>query len=72
MHSEKLVSAQLIAYLPLHTFGQCVAKYPNQYPTLIFSHLDQFLCLAFAQLTYHESLRNIEICLRYGDTNTKA
>ena len=64
MHTGKLVFAQLMAHLPLHTFRQCVAKYPNRYPTLTFSHLDQFLCLAFAQLTYRESLRDIETCLR--------
>ena len=57
MHAGKLVFAQLMAHLPLHTFRQCVAKYPSRYPTLTFSHLDQFLCLAFAQLTYRESLR---------------
>jgi hypothetical protein len=64
MHAGKLVFAQLMAHLPLHTFRQCVANYPSRYPTLKFSHLDQFLCLAFAQLTYRESLRDIETCLR--------
>ena len=64
MHSGKLVFAQLMAHLPFHTFRQCVAQYPSHYPTLTFSHLDQFLCLAFAQLTYRESLRDIETCLR--------
>ena len=64
MNAGKLVFAQLMAHLPLHTFRQCVANYPNRYPTLTFSHLDQFLCLAFAQLTYRESLRDIETCLR--------
>ncbi|MBZ0094231.1 MAG: IS4 family transposase [Sulfuricella sp.] len=64
MHAGELVFAQLMGYLPLHTFRQCVAKYPSRYPTLKFSHLDQFLCLAFAQLTYRESLRDIETCLR--------
>jgi hypothetical protein len=64
MHSGKLVFAQLMAHLPLHTFRQCAANYPSRYPTLTFSHLDQFLCLAFAQLTYRESLRDIETCLR--------
>jgi len=64
MHTGKLVFAQLMAHLPLHTFRQCVANYPSRYPTLTFSHLDQFLCLAFAQLTYRESLRDIETCLR--------
>jgi len=64
MHTGKLVFAQLMGHLPLHTFRQCVANYPSRYPTLKFSHLDQFLCLAFAQLTYRESLRDIETCLR--------
>ena len=64
MHSGKLVFAQLMDHLPLHTFRRCVAKYPGRYPTLTFSHLDQFLCMAFAQLTFRESLRDIETCLR--------
>jgi DDE family transposase/uncharacterized protein DUF4372 len=64
MHSGKLVFAQLMEHLPLHTFRRCVAKYPSRYPTLTFSHLDQFLCMAFAQLTFRESLRDIETCLR--------
>lgn len=64
MYAGKLVFAQLVAHLPLHTFRQCVANYPSRYPTLTFSHLDQFLCLAFAQLTCRESLRDIETCLR--------
>jgi hypothetical protein len=64
MHAGKLVFAQLMGHLPLHTFRQCVAKYPSRYPTLKFSHLDQFLCMAFAQLTCRESLRDIETCLR--------
>ena len=64
MHSGKLVFAQLMEHLPLHTFRRCVAKYPSRYPTLRFSHLDQFLSMAFAQLTFRESLRDIETCLR--------
>jgi len=64
MHTGKLVFAQLMEYLPLHTFRRCVSRYPSRYPTLTFSHLDQFLCMAFAQLTYRESLRDIETCLR--------
>ena len=64
MHSGKLVFAQLMDHLPLHTFRRCVGKYPSRYPTLSFSHLDQFLCMAFAQLTFRESLRDIETCLR--------
>ena len=64
MYSGQLVFAQLMEHLPLHTFRRCVQRYPSKYPTKIFSHLDQFLCMAFAQLTYRESLRDIETCLR--------
>ena len=64
MHAGKLVFAQLMEHLPLRTFHQCVARYSGRYPTLKFSHFDQFLCMAFAQLTYRESLRDIETCLR--------
>jgi len=67
MHTGKLVFAQLMDHLPLHTFRRCVAN-PGRYPTLTFSHLDQFLCMAFAQLTYRESLRDIETCLRAHET----
>ena len=64
MFVGKLVFAQLMDFLPLHTFRRCVARYPAHYPTKTFSHLDQFLCMAFAQLTFRESLRDIEVCLR--------
>ena len=64
MYSGQLVFAQLMDHLPLHTFRRCVRRYPSKYPTKTFSHLDQFLCMAFAQLTYRESLRGIETCLR--------
>jgi len=60
----KLVFAQLMDFLPLHTFRRCVARYPSNYPTKTFSHLDQYLSMAFAQLTFRESLRDIEVCLR--------
>jgi hypothetical protein len=68
MHAGKPVFAQLMDHVPLHTFRRCVAKYPSRYPTLSFSHLDQFLSMAFAQLTYRESLRDIETCLRANST----
>ena len=64
MFSGQLVFAQLMEHLPLHTFRRCVQRYPSRYPTKTFSHLDQFLCMAFAQLTFRESLRDIETCLR--------
>jgi len=64
MHTGKLVFAQLMEHLPLHTFRRSVERFPSNYPTKTFSHLDQVLCMAFAQLTYRESLRDIEACLR--------
>jgi hypothetical protein len=64
MFSGQLVFAQLMEHLPLHTFRRYVRRYPSKYPTKTFSHLDQFLCMVFAQLTYRESLRDIETCLR--------
>jgi len=63
-----LVFAQLMDFLPLHTFRRCVARYPSSYPTKTFSHLDQYLCMAFAQLTFRESLRDIEVCSRAQDS----
>jgi hypothetical protein len=68
MYSGKLVLAQLMDYLPLHSFRRCVTRYPARNPALRFSHLDQFLCMAFAQLTFRESLRDIETCLRAHTT----
>src|ERR1700726_1812562 len=68
MYVGKLVFAQLMDFLPLHTFRRCVGRYPSNYPTKTFSHLDQHLCMAFAQLTFRESLRDIEVCLRAQDS----
>jgi hypothetical protein len=51
-------------HLPLTTFRRCVARYHGEFKVQSFSCLDQFLCMTFAQLTYRESLRDIEICLR--------
>ena len=51
-------------FLPLHDFRKCVARYRGNYKVRRFSCLDQFLSMAFAQLTYRESLRDIEVCLR--------
>jgi hypothetical protein len=64
MNQGKLVFAQLMQHLPLTTFRRCVARYQGQFKVQSFSCLDQFLCMAFAQLTYRESLRDIEVCLR--------
>lgn len=64
MYGGKLVFAQLMEFAPWHTFRRLVAKYRGDFNVRSFSCLDQFLCLAFAQLTYRESLRDIEACLR--------
>ncbi|MGH8694180.1 MAG: IS4 family transposase [Burkholderiales bacterium] len=64
MNQGKLVFAQLMQHLPLTTFRRCVARYQGEHKVKTFSCLDQYLCMAFAQLTYRESLRNIEACLR--------
>jgi hypothetical protein len=64
VHTGRLIFAQLMDFLPLPEFRHCVARYHGEYKVRGFSCLDQFLCLAFAQLTYRESLRDIETCLR--------
>lgn len=64
MASERTVFSQLLDFLPRHEFNKCVCRYQGNYRTRDFSCLDQFLCLAFAQLTGRESLRDIETCLR--------
>jgi hypothetical protein len=64
MNQGKLVFAQITEHLPLTTFRRCVARYAGAYKVKSFSCLDQYLSMAFAQLTYRESLRDIEACLR--------
>ncbi len=64
MHTGRLIFSQVMDYLPMHTFRQCVNRYQGNRKIKNFSCLDQFLCMAFAQLTYRESLRDIEVCLR--------
>src|SRR6202162_2792050 len=64
MNRGKLVFAQLMQHLPLTTFRRCVTRYRGAFKVKSFSCQDQFLCMAFAQLTYRESLRDIEVCLR--------
>ena len=63
MYVGKLVFSQVMDFMPLHTFRRCVARYRGNYKVKTFTCLDQFLCLAFAQITYRESLRDIEACL---------
>ena len=64
MNTGKLVFAQLMDPLQLPIFRKCVKQYAESSKTVSFSYLDQFLCRAFAQLTYRESLRDIEACSR--------
>ena len=64
MYTGKIVFAQVIDHLPLHTFRRCVRRYGGDYRIKSFSCLDQYLCMAFAQLTYRDSLRDVETCLR--------
>jgi len=64
MNQGRLVFAQLTQHLPLTTFRRCVARYDGEHKVKSFSCLDQYLCMAFAQLTFRESLRDIEACLR--------
>jgi len=64
MNTERTIFSQIMDYLPLHEFRKCVKRYRGHYKVQSFSCLDQFLCMAFAQLTYRESLRDIEACLR--------
>ncbi len=64
MNQGKLVFSQLMAFLPLSTFRRCVATHQGDHKVHDFTCMDQFLTMAFAQLTYRESLRDIEVNLR--------
>jgi hypothetical protein len=64
MDTGKPIFAQVMDFLPVYEFHQCVQRYHGHYKVKSFSSWDQFLCMAFAQLTYRESLRDIEACLR--------
>ena len=64
MYAGKLAFAQVMEFAPWYTFRRLVAKYGGDFNVRSFSWLDQSLCLAFAQLTYRESLRDIEACAR--------
>ena len=64
MYSGKLVFSQLMDFLPMYQFRRCVKRYDGNRYMKSFSCLDQFFCMAFAQLSYRESLRDIESCFR--------
>lgn len=52
MYAGKLIFSQVMEHLPLRTFHQCVSRYQGEYKVKSFSCLDQYMCMAFAQLTY--------------------
>jgi hypothetical protein len=64
MNAGRTVFSQLMDYLPTYEFQKCVNRYSGDYRSRSLSCRDQFLAMAFAQLTYRESLRDIETCLR--------
>jgi hypothetical protein len=64
MNIGRTVFAQLMDHLPTHEFHKCMVRYRGDYKLRGYSCWDQFLSMAFAQLTYRESLRDIEACLR--------
>ena len=64
MNEGKTVFSQVMEFLPMYEFRKCVERYHGDYKVLSFSCLDQFLCMAFAQMTFRESLRDIQACLR--------
>ena len=64
MHTGRIVFSQLMDFVPRHQFNKCVLRYRGNYRARQFKCYDQFLCMAFAQLTGRESLRDIETCLR--------
>jgi len=64
MNKDRTIFSQLMDYLPLKAFHRCVKKYHGHHKVKTFSCLDQFYTMAFAQLTFRESLRDIEVCLR--------
>src|SRR3989339_2041651 len=65
MNTGKTIFSQVMEFLPLYEFHKCVQYYQGDYKVQSFSCMDQFLCMAFAQLTFRESLRDIESCLRF-------
>jgi len=64
MNSEQTIFSQLMDFIPSYEFRKCVDRYNGNYKIKSFSCWDQFLCMAFAQLTFRESLRDIQACLR--------
>jgi hypothetical protein len=67
MNTGSILFSQVMSFAPSHEFRRCVERYQGDYKIKTFSCWDQYLCLAFAQLTYRESLRDIEACLRVAN-----
>ena len=63
MNQGRTLFAQLLDLAPHNAFRRCVERYGGNRRVRTFTCWDQFLCMAFAQLTYRESLRDIEACL---------
>lgn len=63
MNADKTIFAQLLSFIPRHEFDKCVARYDGDYKVRTFTCWEQFIVMCFAQLTYRESLRDIETCL---------
>ena len=68
MNSGRTMFSQLMDFVPVQDFRHCVKRYNGNYKIKSFSCWDQYLCMAFAQLTYRESLRDIQACLRAAQT----
>ena len=64
MYAGQYVFTQVMGHVPWHVFRRCVARYDGDRKIKHFSCHDQFHCFAFAQLTWRESLRDIEACLK--------
>jgi len=64
MYAGQIVFSQVMDHLPMHIFHRCVSRYQGNHKIKNFKCLDHYFCMAFAQLTYRESLRDIEACLR--------
>ena len=64
MNQGQTIFSQIMSYIPKYSFDSCVKKYRGNYKVQSFTCWEQFLVMTFAQLTYRESLRDIETCLR--------
>ena len=63
MNTGRSLLSQILTYIPKYQFDKIIEKYKGNYKTQEFSCWEQYVCMVFAQLTYRESLRNIEYCL---------